>query len=108
MDAMVADGAHDARQIRVNGAMAANDWFCQFLADMLDTEVARPANIETTAAGAAFLAGMAVGIWKRPEDIAAARKEDRIFKPMMKGDQRNMLKKGWQEARDRTRSTPNA
>ncbi|WP_340315652.1 glycerol kinase GlpK [Rhizorhabdus argentea] len=108
MDAMVADGTRHTRQIRVDGGMAANDWFCQFLADMLDTEVARPANIETTAAGAAFLAGMAIGIWNGPEDVAAAWKEDRTFKPMMKGDQRTMLKKGWQEALDRTRSTPNA
>ena len=108
IDAMVADGARDARQIRIDGGMAANDWFCQFLADMLDTEVARPANIETTAAGAAFLAGMAIGIWNGPEDVAAAWKKDRTFSPMMKGDQRRMLKTGWQDALNRTRSTPKA
>jgi glycerol kinase len=108
MNAMVADGARDARQIRVDGGMAANDWFCQFLADMLDTNVVRPANIETTAAGAAFLAGMAVGIWNGPDDIAAAWKEDRTFGPAMKSDDRAALMNGWQNAVDRTSSRASA
>jgi glycerol kinase len=108
MNAMVADGARDARQIRVDGGMAANDWFCQFLADMLETDVVRPANIETTAAGAAFLAGMAVGIWNGPDDIAATWKEDRIFNPKMKGDERPALMAGWQDAVDRTSSRKTA
>ena len=104
IDAMVADGARDARQIRVDGGMAANDWFCQFLANMLDTEVARPANIETTAAGAAFLAGMAVGVWNGIDDISAAWKGERTFTPDMTSDARAGLKDGWQEALSRTRS----
>lgn len=104
VDAMVADGARDARQIRVDGGMAANDWFCQFLANMLDTEVARPANIETTAAGAAFLAGMAVGVWNGIDDISAAWKGERTFTPDMTSDARAGLKDGWQEALSRTRS----
>ncbi len=108
MNAMVADGARDARQIRVDGGMAANDWFCQFLANMLDTDVVRPANIETTAAGAAFLAGMAVGIWSGPDDIAGAWKEDRTFTPKMKTDERTALMAGWQDAVDRTRSRTKA
>ena len=104
MKAMVADGARDARQIRVDGGMAANDWFCQFLADMLATDVVRPANIETTAAGAAFLAGMAVGIWNGPDDFAAAWQEDRVFNPTMTGEARTTLMQGWQDAVDRTSS----
>jgi glycerol kinase len=108
MNAMVADGARDARQIRVDGGMAANDWFCQFLANMLDTDVVRPANIETTAAGAAFLAGMAVGIWNGPDDIAATWKEDRIFEPGMNTKERTALMAGWQDAVDRTRSRKTA
>jgi len=106
VDAMVADGARDARQIRVDGGMAANDWFCQFLANVLDTEVARPANIETTAAGAAFLAGMAVGVWNGIDDISAAWKGERTFKPDMTSEARAGLKDGWQEALSRTRSKP--
>jgi glycerol kinase len=75
---------------------------------MLDTNVVRPANIETTAAGAAFLAGMAVGIWNGPDDIAAAWKEDRTFSPAMKSDDRAALMKGWQEAVGRTSSRASA
>lgn len=104
IDAMVADGARDARQIRVDGGMAANDWFCQFLADMLETEVTRPASIETTAAGAAFLAGMAVGVWNGIDDIAAVWAGDRTFRPGMAGEARARLKTGWRDALARTRS----
>ena len=102
--AMGADGARDLRQVRVDGGMAANDWFCQFLADMLDTEVARPANIETTAAGAAFLAGMTAGMWSGPEDIAATWRADRTFVPQMTADKRAALNAGWQDAIKRTLS----
>ena len=102
--AMAADGARDLGQVRVDGGMAANDWFCQFLADMLDTEVARPANIETTAAGAAFLAGMTAGMWSGPDDIAATWRADRTFTPQMTADKRNALNAGWQDAVKRTLS----
>jgi glycerol kinase len=104
VDAMIADGARDARTIRVDGGMAANDWFCQFLADMLDTKVERPANIETTVAGAAFLAGLAVGVWDKLEDVAASWQEDRVFEPTMKRRERKHLKTGWREALARSRS----
>ena len=102
--AMGADGARDLRQVRVDGGMAANDWFCQFLADMLDSEVARPANIETTAAGAAFLAGVTAGMWSGPEDIAATWRADRTFVPQMTAEKRAVLNAGWQDAVRRTLS----
>ena len=102
--AMSADGARDPRQVRVDGGMAANDWFCQFLADILDAEVARPANIETTAAGAAFLAGMTAGMWSGPDDIAATWRADRMFVPRMTADKRAALNAGWQDAVRRTLS----
>lgn len=102
--AMSADGARDLRQVRVDGGMAANDWFCQFLADMLDTEVARPANIETTAAGAAFLAGLTAGMWSGTDDIAATWRADRMFKPEMTAGKRDALNAGWQDAVARTLS----
>jgi len=104
VDAMVADGAHGARTIRIDGGMAANDWFCQFLADMLAARVERPANIETTAAGAAFLAGLAVGIWNRLEDVAASWQADRVFEPAMTTSTRAALKAEWHDALARTRS----
>jgi glycerol kinase len=105
VDAMIADGARGARTIRVDGGMAANDWFCQFLADMLGAKVERPANIETTAAGAAFLAGLAVGVWNRLEDVAASWQADRVFEPNMKKARRSGLKAGWHDALARSRST---
>jgi glycerol kinase len=105
---MVADGAGDARTIRVDGGMAANDWFCQFLADMLDTKVERPANIETTVAGAAFLAGLAVGVWDKLEDVAAAWAEDRSFEPGMKRKERDALTAGWRDALARSGSRVSA
>ena len=86
--------------------MAANDWLCQFLADLLDTEVARPANVETTAAGAAFLAGLTAGIWSGPEDFAATWRAERTFRPQMTGSARADLLVGWQQAVARTRSIP--
>lgn len=104
VEAMIADGARGARTIRVDGGMAANDWFCQFLADMLGAQVERPANIETTAAGAAFLAGLAVGVWNRLEDVAASWQADRVFEPMMKKRERATLKAGWHDALIRSRS----
>ena len=62
--AMERDGAQRAAAIRVDGGVAANDWFCQFLADILDARVERPGQLETTALGAAFLAGLATGVWR--------------------------------------------
>ncbi len=104
LDAMASDGAASARTIRVDGGMAANDWFCQFLADMLEADVERPVHIETTAAGAAFLAGMAAGVWSGPEQIAQTWQGDRVFRPAMDAARRRALKDGWVEALGRTRS----
>ena len=61
--AMARDGAHPASAIRVDGGMAANDWFCQFLADVLEAPVERAAGLEATVTGAAYLAGLAAGVW---------------------------------------------
>ena len=102
--AMAADGSSAAGRVRVDGGMAANDWFCQFLADMLAIPVERPANVETTAAGAAFLAGMAVGAWSGPADVAASWREERLFTPKMAAAERASLAAGWRDALARTRS----
>ena len=104
LDAMAIDGAATVRTIRVDGGMAGNDWFCQFLADMLETNVERPTHIETTAAGAAFLAGMAVGVWSGPEAVAQTWQGDRVFRPAMDAARRCALRDGWVEALGRTRS----
>ena len=78
--------------------MAANDWLCQFLADMLQAPVERPAGVETTALGAAFLAGLATGVWPDLEALAATWALERRFEPRMDGERRGRLIEGWHAA----------
>jgi glycerol kinase len=95
---MSADGTERAAAIRVDGGMAANDWFCQFLADVVGARVERPAQVETTVLGAAYLAGLAVGIWPGLDAIATAWKRNATFEPRMARDRRDTLLAGWQSA----------
>ena len=81
MEAMAADGAPQPTALRVDGGMARNDWLMQFLADMLDLPVERPAVTETTALGAAYLAGLTSGLWGSVEDIARHWRRERLFEP---------------------------
>ncbi len=101
-DAMVRDGASRVRSIRVDGGMAANDWFCQFLADMLEASVERPRQLETTALGAAFLAGLATGVWPDLKAISATWSRSAEFKARMPGSVRAPLIDGWRLAVRRT------
>jgi glycerol kinase len=95
--AMQADGAGDLAALRVDGGMAANDWFCQFLADILNIAVERPANLETTALGAAMLAGYASGAW--PDALSAGRDGGATrFAPRMAAAERDALMAGWRAA----------
>jgi glycerol kinase len=96
--AMAGDGTQRAAAIRVDGGMAANDWFCQFLADVLDARVERPAQIETTALGAAFLAGLATGIWHDLPAVAATWASGAAFEPRMSRERRDSLLGGWRTA----------
>ena len=95
---MAADGARRAATIRVDGGMAANDWFCQFLADVADAPVERPAELETTALGAAFLAGLATGVWPDLKAIAGTWTSGTVFTPAMKAARRQELLAGWRTA----------
>ena len=95
---MAADGAHHAATIRVDGGMAANDWFCQFLADAVDTPVERPVQLETTALGAAFLAGLATGVWTDLKAVANACTTATVFTPAMPAARRSELLAGWRTA----------
>jgi len=106
IDAMVADGADELASIRIDGGMAANDWLCQFLADMLGVRVERPVNLETTALGAAFHAGLATGVWPDLEAIAATWRERDHFLPRMDVAQREALIRGWQVAVEKTLTSP--
>ena len=100
--AMERDGAQRSHALRVDGGMAANDWFCQFLADILEMRVERPAELETTALGAAFLAGLATSLWKDSDSIANAWHTAAVFAPLMMPARRTALIAGWHEAMART------
>ena len=96
--AMESDAGVKLTRLRVDGGASANDFLMQFQSDLLGAEVLRPACIETTALGAAYLAGLAVGYWKDTADIRQNRQTGRIFLPEMSEDSRAELKKGWQRA----------
>ena len=100
--AMRQDGAGQASRIRVDGGMAANDWFCQFLANILHAPVERPVELESTARGAAFLAGLSMGIWQDTQDITRAWSCGRLFEPAMDGKLRVDLIAGWRDALKKT------
>ncbi len=79
--AMAADSGDGLRELRIDGGMVANDWLCQFQADVLEVPVVRPRVTETTALGAAALAGLAAGVWSDPPAFARTWREDRRFLP---------------------------
>jgi glycerol kinase len=95
---MAADGAARPTALRVDGGMVCNDWMLQFLADILALPVARPAVAETTALGAAYLAGLQAGFFASPEAIARQWRQDRLFEPRMHEAQRAALLEGWRRA----------
>jgi glycerol kinase len=84
--------------LRVDGGASENNFLMQFQADILNAEVSRPRTIETTALGAAYLAGLAVGFWKNLRELSAEWAEDRRFIPAMKEEKREMLYVGWKKA----------
>jgi glycerol kinase len=92
-------------ELRVDGGMIANNWLLQFLADMLNATIDRPSIIETTALGAAYLAGLQAGIYSSLDDIANHRVCDRRVHPTMNDNHRDTLYRGWLDAVNRTRST---
>jgi glycerol kinase len=90
--------------LRVDGGAAVNDLLMQFQADLLGVPVLRPQVTETTALGAAYLAGLAVGFWSGPGDLRVRRQGDRIFMPAMQSDERNARRHLWQRAVERAKS----
>jgi glycerol kinase len=98
LKAMEADSGISIKELRVDGGATANDLLMQFQSDILNTKVLRPKITETTALGAAYLAGLAVGYWKSIEDIQQQWQIDRTFAPSMNDDKRNELARGWQKA----------
>ncbi|MFQ5880428.1 MAG: FGGY family carbohydrate kinase, partial [Dehalococcoidia bacterium] len=98
VEAMEADSGVRLEELRVDGGAAANDLLLQIQADVLGREVVRPAVTETTALGAAYLAGLAVGFWKGLDDLARNWQADKRFSPQMPADRREALYQGWQRA----------
>lgn len=90
-------------ELRVDGGAAMNNFLMQFQADILGRPVERPQVVETTALGAAYLAGLAVGFWKNREEIAAQWKKERTFQPVMEEKRRKALYADWQRAVERSR-----
>jgi len=103
VSAMQQDSDLALAALRVDGGMVRNDFLMQFQADILGVPVERPAVIETTALGAAYLAGLAVKFWESQDEIAAQRRVERIFEPDMSVDRRESLYAGWGRAVERSR-----
>ncbi|HEY7513918.1 MAG TPA: FGGY-family carbohydrate kinase, partial [Vicinamibacteria bacterium] len=103
LDAMEADAGARLSELRVDGGAAGNGLLMQFQADLLGVPVARPLVTETTALGAAYLAGLAVGYWKSVDEIARQRRVDRVFEPKMPRERAQELRAGWRKAVERAK-----
>ncbi|MDO0920915.1 glycerol kinase GlpK [Enterococcus casseliflavus] len=98
IDTMKKDSGIDIPLLKVDGGAAKNDLLMQFQADILDIDVQRAANLETTALGAAYLAGLAVGFWKDLDELKSMAEEGRMFTPEMPAEERDNLYEGWKQA----------
>jgi len=103
MTAMAQD-AVAPKELRVDGGMVVNDWLTQFLADILQIPTVRPQTVETTAVGAAFLAGLQSGVYSSLDEIAKLWRTDRRFKPKLAAAQAGALYAGWEKAVARVKS----
>jgi glycerol kinase len=102
LDAMEKDAGLRLSELKVDGGAAVNDALLQFQADLLNTPVRRPVVAETTALGAAYLAGLAVGYWEGLDDVSRNWSLDREFRPSMPADERDRRYRGWQKAVSRS------
>jgi glycerol kinase len=103
VEVMQRDAGLRLEALRVDGGATGNNWLMQFQADILGVPVQRPAITETTALGAAYLAGLAVGFWKSPEQIAAHWSVDEVFEPHFSADQRDAIYRDWGRAVERAK-----
>jgi glycerol kinase len=104
LDAMQKDSGLKIKDLRVDGGAVANNFLCQFQADILGIDIIRPTVIETTSLGAAYLAGLAVGYWKDTRQIRHCWRKDRVFRPGMSRSSALQLYEGWQRAVRKTLS----
>ncbi|MBO4768987.1 MAG: glycerol kinase GlpK [Bacteroidales bacterium] len=103
MEVMKEDSGIEISSLAVDGGASANNYLMKFQADILDVNVVRPVCLETTALGAAYLAGLAVGLWKSKDDIVKYHTIDRVFYSTIDAAQRNAMYKGWKKAVEATR-----
>lgn len=103
LEAMKADSGIDFKELRVDGGASVSNIMLQIQADMIRCNVNRPKTVETTALGAAYLAGLAVGVWKDKAEIEKNRQVEKIFEPKMPEEQRNALYEGWKRAVERSK-----
>lgn len=104
LEAMQEDSGIQLNELKVDGGAAANNFLMEFQADILDAQVRRPVTLETTALGAAYLAGLAVGFWESKDEITSQWKLDKEFLPNMSTEERNEKYKGWKKAVKRAMS----
>ena len=102
IEAMQQDAGFEMKQLRVDGGAVANNFLMQFQSDILNKEVVRPTVTESTAAGSAYLAGLAVGFWKSIDELKDKVGVDRVYTPVMDDEQRTGLYKGWKKAVERS------
>ncbi|WP_069804121.1 glycerol kinase GlpK [Thermogemmatispora onikobensis] len=102
LEAMTADSGVHVKALRVDGGAVVNNLLMQFQADILGVPVQRPKVAETTALGAAYLAGLATGFWNSQQEVAEQWAVDRTFEPQMSADQRDALYAGWKRAVERS------
>jgi glycerol kinase len=98
INAMQADANIEVKELRVDGGATANNLLMQFQSDILNTKVIRPKVTETTALGAAYLAGLAIEYWKDMDEISGQWQVEKTFEPQMESSEKNELIKGWQRA----------
>ncbi|MCR5484038.1 MAG: glycerol kinase GlpK [Clostridiales bacterium] len=103
LEAMSADSGIRFSELRVDGGASVSNIMMQIQADMIQTNVNRPKTVETTALGCAYLAGLAVGVWKDKSELESIREVDRIFVPNMEKSQRDKLYNGWKRAVERAK-----
>jgi glycerol kinase len=103
VDAMQADSGRALQELRVDGGASANDFLMQFQADILGCPLVRPVDTETTALGAAYMAGLAIGIWHDTSELESLWRAGRTFEPSMSADERGSLVEGWKKAVVRSR-----
>jgi glycerol kinase len=103
LEAMVADSGLGLEEVRVDGGAVTNNFLAQFQADIAGVEVSRPRMLETTALGAAYLAGLGIGFWKSGQEIEALWQVGQQFTPRMEATERGALRSGWARALERAR-----